>query len=411
MPTSQNGWPANDVSRTQSYKVPGSARAVRCVKGDAGELLTLVAAWVHANVEPIDHDRVPDDWGYAERPIRGSSTTLSNHASGTAIDFNAEQHPLGVHGTWSTSERTKVNAMLNLLDGTVRWGDNYSGRKDGMHFEINVNDDTAGLRKIRAAVATMRGLLAGGQGGGGAVRPATLEYPSKNGQTIAASSINYAAQGGYFHSGQAAIKEDVDIFLGLWRRHHPADLNAKVTRDLRIYGQLVRAADWTNAGKQFAGILRSFQAGFGLEPDGVFGPMTAAVVAHFGYGVTAKYEGPDAPPKAPEVKPPLGDLVSLAAIEYAANGGYFHVGQKPMKEDAEIVAAWMRRFYIITARDERVWRHNVAAADWVNAGKQYAGLIRKYQSKYDLAVDGIVGPATKAKLKAHLVHYNYRVVD
>src|SRR5690349_22956058 len=100
MPKSQNGWPANDVSRTQSYNVPGTDRALRLVKGPAGLLLVLVCAWVHKNVEAMTPDKEMDDWGYAERPIRGSTTTLSNHASGTAADFNSTKHPLGVVGTW-----------------------------------------------------------------------------------------------------------------------------------------------------------------------------------------------------------------------------------------------------------------------------------------------------------------------
>jgi peptidoglycan hydrolase-like protein with peptidoglycan-binding domain len=149
MSSSQNGYPANDPSLTQTFTVPGSAVKLRLRKGACGEVLTLIAAWVDSHVEDIDTRHgvrgydVPDDWGYAERLIRGGFS-LSNHASGTAEDLNAVQHPLGATTTWSPAEIYEINHYLTTewtdpLTHTVvvRWGQNYSGRKDGMHFEIN----------------------------------------------------------------------------------------------------------------------------------------------------------------------------------------------------------------------------------------------------------------------------------
>ena len=42
-------------------------------------------------------------WGWNYRAIRGA-TTLSNHASGTAVDFNAPKHPLGKVGTFTAAQ-------------------------------------------------------------------------------------------------------------------------------------------------------------------------------------------------------------------------------------------------------------------------------------------------------------------
>lgn len=149
MPVSQNGYSANDRSVIKTYDIAGELVPLR---DDAcGELLVEVALWIHANVESISKGHQRDDWGYAERPIRGG-TTLSNHASGTALDFNATQHPLGVHGTWTRRQKRKVNRFLRSINGAVRWGENYSGRVDGMHFEIN-----ADYGDVRRALRSLRG--------------------------------------------------------------------------------------------------------------------------------------------------------------------------------------------------------------------------------------------------------------
>src|SRR5688500_1873610 len=133
---SQNGYSANDRSKIASFTVPGTNQKVALRAGDTSVILLDIAAWIHANVERIDQG-VFDDWGYAERTIRGSSTTLSNDASGTAIDVNATQHPLCVTGTWSRDEKSAINARLAFYEGCLRWGANYTCRPDDMHFEIN----------------------------------------------------------------------------------------------------------------------------------------------------------------------------------------------------------------------------------------------------------------------------------
>src|SRR5215207_7471882 len=117
MVTSQNGYIANDITRTQVYVIPGTTRSVRLRKGSPGRLLVHLAAWFDKAIESIDNDKIMDDWGYAERPIRGSTTTLSNHASGTALDLNATQHPLGVRGTFSTAQALAIRTKLKSYAG------------------------------------------------------------------------------------------------------------------------------------------------------------------------------------------------------------------------------------------------------------------------------------------------------
>src|SRR5687767_14269420 len=96
MAASQNGWGANDRSVVSRRTIPGTEVGLTVRNGPAGDLLLEVASHFDRYVQDIDNARgALDDWGYAERPIRGARA-LSNHASGTAIDLNATKWPLGV---------------------------------------------------------------------------------------------------------------------------------------------------------------------------------------------------------------------------------------------------------------------------------------------------------------------------
>jgi hypothetical protein len=138
MARSQNGWPAGKASDigVQTFTVPGTDVAIPIKAGDVATVLLYVAARFHREVEPLNPKGEQWCWGYANRPIRGSQTT-SNHASGTAIDLNAPAHPLGKRGTFTARQVKAIRSILDACGGTVRWGGDYSGRADEMHFEIN----------------------------------------------------------------------------------------------------------------------------------------------------------------------------------------------------------------------------------------------------------------------------------
>lgn len=135
MQISQNGFSANDRSLIGTYTVPGTSGRVAVRKGDVATVLLYVLQRYNREVEKLVW---PGVWGYAERNIRGSSSTLSNHASGTAVDANAPKHPLGTNptSTFSRSQISRIHSILKDCDGVVRWGGDYRGRKDCMHFEI-----------------------------------------------------------------------------------------------------------------------------------------------------------------------------------------------------------------------------------------------------------------------------------
>jgi hypothetical protein len=141
MPTilkSSNGWRASKyaaVIGVKSYPIPGTSIKIRLAK-KAAPLLVGLATEFHKTIEPIDKGTL-DDWGYAFRMIRGSTDSLSNHSSGTAIDLNATKHPLGKENTFSPENAAKCIALAKKYG--CKWGGTYRNRKDDMHFEIDLN--------------------------------------------------------------------------------------------------------------------------------------------------------------------------------------------------------------------------------------------------------------------------------
>lgn len=147
MALSQNGYvgfptPRFDgpLPRLRRWVIPGTDRAITARDGSAGFLLMHLVLWFHEAIEPINTGPV-DEGSYNYRAIRGA-TTLSNHASGTAVDVNWNKHPLGAVGTLAFQVRkvaaaTRIRLRLRrLYKGTIRWGGDYHTRKDEMHYEI-----------------------------------------------------------------------------------------------------------------------------------------------------------------------------------------------------------------------------------------------------------------------------------
>lgn len=138
MATSQNGWPAYARGNHPDLVViPHVAGRVR--GGDVATILTHLVLAFDRHVEPLAEaaGQPEDDWGWASRPIIGNPNDLSNHASGTALDLNAPRHPLGKRGTFTAGQVARLRSVLAVYEGVVRWGGDYSGRADEMHFEIN----------------------------------------------------------------------------------------------------------------------------------------------------------------------------------------------------------------------------------------------------------------------------------
>lgn len=153
---SQNGWPVLLPAETQLWHLNDGPVHFRLAPWPAGFVLMHWALWYAENVERIQGD-VWDDWGYAVRPIRGVGTTISNHASGTALDINAQAHPLGRRNTLTNhQEWAVIDRLRRRYAGLVRWGGQYEHRADEMHYEI-VGDGTAIRALARVLHDTDRG--------------------------------------------------------------------------------------------------------------------------------------------------------------------------------------------------------------------------------------------------------------
>lgn len=143
--TSANGWPVLTSHRTGSFprlrdlRIPGTDTKLTLRDGSAGFLIAHFALWFSEVIEPLDGS-IMDDWGYAVRPERGKTDGYSNHASGTAGDLNATQHPMGVATlrTFTVRERARILARLLFYGGCIAWGGTWR-RPDAMHFEIAKN--------------------------------------------------------------------------------------------------------------------------------------------------------------------------------------------------------------------------------------------------------------------------------
>lgn len=150
MQKSQNGWPASKNEKEiglKIFKIKGTDRKMKLQK-DAGVILAAFAAEFHAQVEPID-EGVFDDWSYGYRDVRGSDSVLSNHSSGTAIDLNATKHMLGAENTFNRKQTATIRKLCKKYG--IRWGGDYKGRKDPMHFEIVESPD-----EVKARIKNMK---------------------------------------------------------------------------------------------------------------------------------------------------------------------------------------------------------------------------------------------------------------
>ncbi len=90
----------------------------------------LYNAFVQLEGEGLHNEIISFDEGYGIRFISGSSSVLSVHSWGAAIDLNADDNPLGSVGNWS------LDFISVMRQNGVFAGQEWTGRKDPMHFAM-----------------------------------------------------------------------------------------------------------------------------------------------------------------------------------------------------------------------------------------------------------------------------------
>lgn len=122
------------TSKLTTFQV--GKQTVRCRK-EAAVAMRRLAEFLH-EVEPITEDGW--DGAYAYRDVRGTTGVWSEHAAGTALDWNASQHPRGGTATagWTPVQARVIRWYLtSTATGRLfKWGADFTTTKDAMHFEI-----------------------------------------------------------------------------------------------------------------------------------------------------------------------------------------------------------------------------------------------------------------------------------
>lgn len=150
MSKSQNGWP---VVAKSACDLEPLIRNVVVPNGVLAGDVAVVFRWLAGRYDATVERLVPGTcWGWFVKTIEGSAS-ISNHASATAVDFNADQHPMGnaTTNTFSDRQIDACRAIVKAAGGVLRWGGDYSGRPDSMHWEIN-----ASAAAVKAFAAKLR---------------------------------------------------------------------------------------------------------------------------------------------------------------------------------------------------------------------------------------------------------------
>lgn len=268
--TSQNGWPVSSSPSAigvTGFTIAGRAFPQGVKSGQVHTILGYVATRFHNEVEALVDGW---NWGYAYRAISGS-TTYSNHASGTAIDCNAPRHPLGASGTFSSTQVSRIRSILTYCDGVVRWGGDYSSRKDEMHFEINVRPGDARLAALVTKI--------GGGGGGGSTATWSTVSPGATGFRVTAIQHLLRSRGysltadGVFGDTTLARVKSFQTSKGLV---------ADGVVGAKTWSALVVAVKYGSSGEAVIAAQKSLTArGYSLTADGQFGATTQTKVKAF----------------------------------------------------------------------------------------------------------------------------------
>ena len=268
--TSQNGWTAGYSNQIplSSLSVGAASFPAGVRSGDVYTVLRYVARRVDTEVEALYS---PGCWGHNYREISGS-TNLSNHSSGTAIDCNAPDHPLGASGTFTSAQVAAIRSILSACNGVVRWGGDSSGRKDEMHFEINVPPGDARLATLAAGL---------GGGGGTPAPPASWALVRRGDSGFRVKDVQYLLQGrGYSLSADGIFGAGTESTVKSFQSSR--GLSADGIVGTNTWTALVVTVRSGSSGDPVRAVQTSLTAkGYSTSVDGIFGSGTESRVRSF----------------------------------------------------------------------------------------------------------------------------------
>jgi hypothetical protein len=257
MTTSYNGWPASprpaDFGGISALVLKGESFSPGVRSGDVHFFFSLLVGDIDRYVEPVYAAgwHTADDWGYSYRTNRNANN-LSCHASGTAIDYNATRHPNGVAAS-KTFNAGQIATIRNLCKknyrGLVRWGGDFTGVPDSMHFEII---GTAG--QIRQFLAEFAAAV-----GGAPVQPPVANIPPPR-------------SGDQPWLMLPAVRSRPLAFQ-TWYNAYP----------FKPALLPVISPKSNNFGPQSEAALKKVQARYGLVADGIDGPLTKKLLWDLGF--------------------------------------------------------------------------------------------------------------------------------
>ena len=245
---SENGWRICTREACERIYIPGADNnflAAMIVRSGPSEVvLRAWATWYHRNVERLDLYKagVGDDWGWSQLNDVGNS----NHLSGTGLDFNATQYPMGQR-RMSAGMVARINEGLRLFEDNIFHGRNWN-YPDEMHFQLNRGTASGDGASAKLAAFAKRlesghlGLLAG------IAVPPTIPTPSP----VARPTLRRGSMGG-----------DVTY------------LQALLNRMFASYSKLVVDGDF---GPATESVVRQVQSRSNLAIDGIVGPATWRVL-------------------------------------------------------------------------------------------------------------------------------------
>lgn len=145
-----SGWPNCQPDRIDSGFVVDGTRFPGGMRDELAELVTMLVRETKARGYRFGSSSDPSYgcWGYSCRAISGSNNP-SNHSWGLAVDINAPSNPYT-----SPLQTDMPNWMPDLWNEYgFRWGGDYSGSKDAMHYEFmgSVSDAANETNRARAA--------------------------------------------------------------------------------------------------------------------------------------------------------------------------------------------------------------------------------------------------------------------